>query len=141
MFERFDDKARRTVVIAQEEARLLGHKHIGTEHLLLALAHQPGTVAQRALATCGVTFPALRDAIAEAVGGPDDSVPLGHVPFTPRAKRVLELSLSEAMQLKHNYIGAEHILLGLIREGKGVAARVLTARGADPSRVRQAVIQ
>jgi ATP-dependent Clp protease ATP-binding subunit ClpA len=140
MFERFTDRARRVVVLAQEEARLLNHNYIGTEHLLLGLIHEGEGVAARALESLGISLEAVRAQVEEIIGQ-GQSAPTGHIPFTPRAKKVLELSLREATQLGHNYIGTEHILLGLIREGEGVAAQVLVKLGADLSRVRQQVIQ
>jgi ATP-dependent Clp protease ATP-binding subunit ClpA len=140
MFERFTDRARRVVVLAQEEARLLNHDYIGTEHLLLGLAHEGQGVAAIGLERLGIRLEALRSQVEEIIGR-GDSTPGGHIPFTPRAKKVLELSLRESQQLGHNYIGTEHILLGLIREGEGVAAQVLVKLGADFSRVRQQVIQ
>src|SRR6201999_1049485 len=130
MFERFTDRARRVVVLAQEEARMLNHNYIGTEHILLGLIHEGEGVAAKALESLGISLEAVRQ-----------QAPSGHIPFTPRAKKVLELSLREALQLGHNYIGTEHILLGLIREGDGVAAQVLVKLGADLNRVRQQVIQ
>jgi ATP-dependent Clp protease ATP-binding subunit ClpA len=140
MFERFTDRARRVVVLAQEEARLLNHDYIGTEHLLLGLAHEGQGVAAKALELLGIRLEALRAQVEEIIGR-GQWAPSGHIPFTPRAKKVLELSLRESKQLGHNYIGTEHILLGLIREGEGVAAQVLVKLGADFSRVRQQVIQ
>jgi ATP-dependent Clp protease ATP-binding subunit ClpC len=140
MFERFTDRARRVVVLAQEEARLLSHSYIGTEHILLGLIHEGEGVAAKALESLGISLEAVRNQVEEIIGQGGSS-PSGHIPFTPRAKKVLELSLREALQLGHNYIGTEHILLGLIREGEGVAAQVLVKLGADLSRVRQQVIQ
>ena len=140
MFERFTDRARRVVVLAQEEARLLNHSYIGTEHILLGLIHEGEGVAAKAMESLGISLEAVRSQVEEIIGQGGSS-PSGHIPFTPRAKKVLELSLREALQLGHNYIGTEHILLGLIREGKGVAAQVLVKLGADLSRVRQQVIQ
>jgi ATP-dependent Clp protease ATP-binding subunit ClpC len=140
MFERFTDRARRVVVLAQEEARLLSHSYIGTEHILLGLIHEGEGVAAKALESLGISLEAVRNQVEEIIGQGGTS-PSGHIPFTPRAKKVLELSLREALQLGHNYIGTEHILLGLIREGEGVAAQVLVKLGADLSRVRQQVIQ
>ena len=140
MFERFTDRARRVVVLAQEEARLLHHNYIGTEHILLGLIHEGEGVAAKALESLGISLEAVRSQVEEIIGQGGQS-PSGHIPFTPRAKKVLELSLREALQLGHNYIGTEHILLGLIREGEGVAAQVLVKLGADLSRVRQQVIQ
>ncbi len=140
MFERFTDRARRVVVLAQEEARLLNHNYIGTEHILLGLIHEGEGVAAKALEQLGISLEAVRTQVEEIIGQGGSS-PSGHIPFTPRAKKVLELSLREALQLGHNYIGTEHILLGLIREGEGVAAQVLVKLGAELSRVRQQVIQ
>jgi len=140
VFERFTDRARRVVVLAQEEARLLNHNYIGTEHILLGLIHEGEGVAAKALESLGISLEAVRAQVEEIIGH-GGAAPSGHIPFTPRAKKVLELSLREALQLGHNYIGTEHILLGLIREGEGVAAQVLVKLGADLSRVRQQVIQ
>src|ERR671919_195178 len=140
MFERFTDRARRVVVLAQEEARLLNHNYIGTEHILLGLIHEGEGVAAKALESLGISLEAVRQQVEEIIGQ-GQQAPSGHIPFTPRAKKVLELSLREALQLGHNYIGTEHILLGLIREGEGVAAQVLVKLGADLNRVRQQVIQ
>ena len=140
VFERFTDRARRVVVLAQEEARLLNHNYIGTEHILLGLIHEGEGVAAKVLESLGISLEAVRGQVEEIIGQGGSS-PSGHIPFTPRAKKVLELSLREALQLGHNYIGTEHILLGLIREGEGVAAQVLVKLGADLSRVRQQVIQ
>jgi len=140
VFERFTDRARRVVVLAQEEARLLNHSYIGTEHILLGLIHEGEGVAAKALESLGISLEAVRNQVQDIIGQGGSS-PSGHIPFTPRAKKVLELSLREALQLGHNYIGTEHILLGLIREGEGVAAQVLVKLGADLSRVRQQVIQ
>ncbi len=140
MFERFTDRARRVVVLAQEEARMLNHNYIGTEHILLGLIHEGEGVAAKALESLGISLDAVREQVQEIIGQ-GQQAPTGHIPFTPRAKKVLELSLREALQLGHNYIGTEHILLGLIREGEGVAAQVLVKLGADLTRVRQQVIQ
>jgi ATP-dependent Clp protease ATP-binding subunit ClpC len=140
MFERFTDRSRRVVVLAQEEARLLNHNYIGTEHLLLGLVHDGEGVAAKALESLGISLEAVR-AQVEQIIGQGQSAPSGHIPFTPRAKKVLELSLRESKQLGHDYIGTEHILLGLIREGEGVAAQVLVNLGGGLSRVRQQVIQ
>src|SRR6187549_3991572 len=140
MFERFTDRARRVVVLAQEEARMLNHNYIGTEHILLGLIHEGEGVAAKALESLGISLDAVRQQVEEIIGQ-GQQAPSGHIPFTPRAKKVLELSLREALQLGHNYIGTEHILLGLIREGEGVAAQVLVKLGADLNRVRQQVIQ
>ena len=140
MFERFTDRARRVVVLAQEEARHLDHDYIGTEHILLGLIHEGEGVAATSLESLGISLEAVRAQVEEIIAqGP--SAPTGHIPFTPRAKKVLELSLREALGLGHNYVGTEHILLGLIREGDGVAAQVLVKLGADLARVRQQVVQ
>jgi ATP-dependent Clp protease ATP-binding subunit ClpC len=139
MFERFTDRARRVVVLAQEEARMLDHNYIGTEHILLGLIHEGEGVAAKALESLGISLEAVRQQVEEIIGRGQQPLS-GHIPFTPRAKNVLELSLREALELSHNYIGTEHILLGLIREGDGVAARVLVRLGADLNRVRQQVI-
>ena len=139
MFERFTDRARRVVVLAQEEARLLNHNYIGTEHILLGLIHEHEGVAAKALESLDISLESVRGQVEEIIGQ-GAKPPGGHIPFTPRAKRVLELSLREALQLGHNYIGTEHILLGLIREGEGVAAQVLVKLGADLARVREQVV-
>ena len=140
VFERFTDRARRVVVLAQEEARLLNHNYIGTEHILLGLIHEGEGVAARALEDLDINLESVRNQVVEIIGQ-GSQAPSGHIPFTPRAKKVLELSLREALQLGHNYIGTEHILLGLIREGEGVAAQVLVKLGAELTKVRQTVIQ
>jgi ATP-dependent Clp protease ATP-binding subunit ClpC len=140
MFERFTDRARRVVVLAQEEARTLNHSYIGTEHILLGLTREGEGVAVKALESLGISLEAVRQQVEEIIGQ-GQQAPSGHIPFTPRAKKVLGLSLRESVQLDHNYIGTEHILLGLIREGEGVAAQVLVKLGADLSRVRQHVIE
>jgi ATP-dependent Clp protease ATP-binding subunit ClpC len=140
MFERFTDRARRVVVLAQEEARALNHNYIGTEHILLGLIHEGEGVAAKALESMGISLEAVRTEVEDIIGT-GGHPPNGYIPFTPRAKKVLELALREALQLGHKYIGTEHILLGLIREGEGVAAQVLVKLGADLSRVRQQVIQ
>jgi ATP-dependent Clp protease ATP-binding subunit ClpC len=140
MFKRFTDRARRVVVLAQEEARMLKHGYIGTEHILLGLIHEGEGVAAKALESLGISLDAVRQQVEEIIGQ-GQHTPSGHIPFTPRAKEVLELSLTEAVQLGHDYIGTEHILLGLIREGGGVAAEVLVKLGANLNRVRQQVIQ
>ena len=139
MFERFTERARRVVVLAQEEARLLDHNYIGTEHLLLGLIHEGQGVAAQALTRLGVSLEAVRAQVEEIIGQ-GQSAPTGHIPFTPRAKKVLELSLREALELGHNYIGTEHILLGLLREGQGVGAQVLVKLGAGRDQVRQVVV-
>jgi ATP-dependent Clp protease ATP-binding subunit ClpA len=140
MFERFSQRARRVVVLAQEEARMLDHNYIGTEHILLGLIREGEGVAGRALESLGISLEAVRQQVEQIIGR-GQQAPSGHIPFTPRAKKVLELALREAQQLGHNYIGTEHILLGLIREGSGVAAQVLVKLGADLNRVRQQVIR
>ena len=140
MFERFTDGSRRVVVLAQDEARVLNHNYIGTEHILLGLIHEGGGVAARTLESLGISLDAVRQQVEEIIGR-GQQAPSGHIPFTTRAKKVLELSLRESLQLGHDYIGTEHILLGLLREGDGVAAQVLVRLGADLNRVRQQVIQ
>jgi ATP-dependent Clp protease ATP-binding subunit ClpC len=140
MFERFTDRARRVVVLAQEEARILNHNYIGTEHILLGLIREGEGVAAKALESLGISLDAVRQQIQEIIGRGQEA-PSGHIPFTPRAKKVLELSLREALQLGHEYIGTEHILLGLIREGDGVATQVLVHLGADLNLMRHQVIQ
>jgi len=140
MFERFSDRARRVVVLSQEEARLLNHNYIGTEHILLGLIAETEGVGARALQSLGVRLDSVRHEVEEIIGQ-GGSPPSGHIPFTPRAKKVLELSLREAMQLGHNYIGTEHVLLGLVREGEGVACQVLVKLGADLPRVRTKVLE
>jgi ATP-dependent Clp protease ATP-binding subunit ClpC len=140
MFERFTDRARRVVVLAQEEARLLNHNYIGTEHVLLGLLREADGVAAQTLAALDISLEAVRGRVEEIIGmglGPTGS---GHAPFTPRAKKVLEMALREALNLGHNYIGTEHLLLGLVREGEGVAAQVLVAMGAELAVVRRMVI-
>jgi hypothetical protein len=139
MFERFTDRARRVVVLAQEEARLLDHNSIGTEHLLLGLMRVDDGVAVTALRSLDVSLDAVRVEVEQIIGR-GTAPPEGHIPFTPRAKKVLEMSLREALQLAHNYIGTEHILLGLLREGEGVGAQVLVQLGADLGTVRHTVI-
>ena len=140
MFDRFTDRARRVIVLAQDEARMLNHNYIGTEHLLLGLIHEGEGVAAKALESLGISLEAVREQVEEIIGQ-GQQAPTGHIPFTPRAKKVLELSMREALQLNHPYIGTEHILLGLIREGEGVAAQVLIKLGADLNRVRNQVLQ
>jgi len=140
MFERFTDEARRVVVLAQEEARMLDHNYIGTEHLLLGLIREGDGVAAKALGRLGIRLEVVRQQVEKIIGR-GQQARSGHIPFTPRAKRILELSLREALQLGHNYIGTEHILLGLAREGEGVAAQVLVRLGADLNRVRRQVIE
>ncbi len=140
MFERFTDRARRVVVISQEEARRLQHNYIGTEHLLLGLLAVRGGVAYKILDQFGMSPEGAREEVVAQVGTGSTTMQ-GHIPFTPRAKKVLELSLREALQLNHNYIGTEHILLGLVREGEGVAAQIIQAHGGDLRTVREAVIE
>ncbi len=140
MFERFTDRARRVVVLAQEEARVLNHNYIGTEHILLGLLREDEGVAAQALKALEISLETVRQQVEQIIGQ-GQQAPSGHIPFTPRAKKVLELSLREALQLGHNYIGTEHILLGLIHEGHGVAAQVLARLGADLNRVRQQVVE
>jgi ATP-dependent Clp protease ATP-binding subunit ClpC len=140
MFERFTSRARRVVVLAQEEARMLNHDYIGTEHILLGLIHEGEGVAAKALKSLGISLDAVRQQVEEIIGQ-GQQAPSGHIPFTPRAKKVLELSLREARRLGHNYIGTEHILLGLIHEGDGVGAQVLRGFGVDFNRARQQIIQ
>src|SRR5207302_1916356 len=140
MFERFTGRARQVVALAGEEARILNHGWIGTEHILLGLIHEGDGLAARSLVSLGISLDAVRQQVEEIIGR-GQQAPSGHIPFTPRAKKVLELSLRESLQLGHNYIGTEHILLGLLREGDGVAAQVLVRLGADLNRVREQVIQ
>jgi hypothetical protein len=140
MFERFTDRARRVVVLAQEEARMRNHNYIGTEHILLGLIREGNGTAVKALESLGISLDVVRQDVDQIIGR-GQYAPSGHIPFTPRAKKVLELSLRESVQLGHGYIGTEHILLGLIREGDGVAAQVLVKLGAGLNRVRQQVIQ
>jgi ATP-dependent Clp protease ATP-binding subunit ClpC len=140
MFERFTDGSRRVVVLAQEEAKMLNHDYVGTEHILLGLLDEGDGLAARSLESLGISLDAVRQQVEEIIGR-GQQAPSGHIPFTPRAKKVLELSLSESLRLGHGYIGTEHILLGLIREGDGVAAQVLVKLGADLNRVREQVLQ
>ena len=141
MFERFTDRARASLSYAQDEARELGHDFIGTEHLLLGLLREGEGVGAKALGALQISLEETRQRVAEMIGTGSASDPASSPPFTPRAKKVLELSLREALQIGHNYIGTEHLLLGLVREGDGVAARVLVASGADLARVRQQVME
>src|SRR6202021_1564595 len=141
MFERFTDRARRVIVLPQDEARGINHNWIGTEHLLIALIRENSGVGARALESLDISLDAARQQVESIIGRGRQPVGDGHIPFPPRAKKVLELSLLEALQLSHDYIGTEHILLGLIREGDGVAAQVLVKLGADLNRVRHQVIQ
>ena len=140
MFDRFTDRARRVIVLAQDEARMLNHNYIGTEHILLGLIHEGEGVAAKALEALGISLEAVREQVEEIIGQ-GQQAPTGHSPFTPRAKKVLELSMREALQINHPYIGTEHILLGLIREGEGVAAQVLIKLGADLNRVRKQLLK
>src|SRR5476651_1121319 len=140
MFERFTDRARRVVVLAQEEARMLNHNYIGTEHILLGLIHEGEGVAAKALESLGISLDAVREQVEEIIGQ-GQQAPSGHIPFTPRAKKVLELSLREALQLGHNYIGTEHILLEILREGDGVACQVLLDFDVDADKVRDRVFE
>jgi ATP-dependent Clp protease ATP-binding subunit ClpA len=140
MFERFTDRARRVVVLAQEDARLLNHNYIGTEHLLLGLIHEGHGVAAQALESLGISLEAVRQQVEQIIGR-GQQAPSGHVPFTPRAKKVLELAMRESDALGHVHIDTEHLLLGLIREGHGVAAQVLVKLGGDLNSVRQQVIR
>jgi ATP-dependent Clp protease ATP-binding subunit ClpC len=141
LFERFTDAARRVVVLAQEEARQLGNNYIGTEHLLLGLVHEGSGEAARAMADAGLTLDRVREQVRVLVGRPeDDPKPSGHIPFTPRAKTVMELALREALRLRHRYLGTEHLLLGLLQEGKGVAIEALRGLGTDPGELRRAVL-
>jgi len=138
VFERFTDQAQRVVVAAQDEARKLNHDFIGTEHILLGLTREEQGAAASALQSLGISLEAVRQQVEQIIGR-GQQAPSGHIPFTPRAKKVLEFSLRESQQLRHEHIGAEHILLGLIREGEGIAAQVLARLGADLNRVRQVI--
>jgi ATP-dependent Clp protease ATP-binding subunit ClpC len=140
MFERFTDRGRLVVILAQKEARMLNHNYIGTEHMLLGLIHEGEGVAAKSLESLGISLEGARSQVEEIVDQGQQAPP-DNIPFTPRAKKMLELSLREAAQLGHDYIGTEHILLGLIREGEGIAAQVLVELGAELTRVRQEVIQ
>jgi len=142
VFERFTERARQVVVLAQGEARALDHNYIGTEHLLLGLLREQEGVAGRALESLGVTLEEIRPRVMDIVGrGHPENVTTGQIPFTPRAKKVLELSLREALSLGHNYIGTEHLLLGLLREGNGAGARILQDAGAGAERIREAIVR
>jgi len=138
VFERFTDRARRVVVLAQEEARQLSHSYIGTEHVLLGLIHEGEGVAAKALESLGISLEAVREKVEETIG-PAGTAASGAPPFTPRAKKVLELSLREALRLKHRSIGTEHVLLGLIREGQGLGALVLAEAKVDLAELRRTV--
>jgi len=139
MFERFTDRARRMVVLAQEEARMLDHNWIGTEHILLGLVHEGEGVAAEALTALGISLAAMRQAVEDIIGRGAEP-PAGHIPFTPRSKKVLELSLREALSLGSDHIGTEHVLLALLREGDGVGAQILVGAGVDLNRARQQII-
>jgi ATP-dependent Clp protease ATP-binding subunit ClpC len=139
VFERFTERARQVVVLAQDEARKLGHNYIGTEHILLGLLREEEGLAARVLETLGITLEPVRAEVARIIGRGDEAAS-GQIPFTPRAKKVLELSLREARSLRHNYIGTEHVLLGLVRENEGVAAHILLDFGADAQKIRNEVI-
>ncbi|PZS12416.1 MAG: hypothetical protein DLM60_22330 [Pseudonocardiales bacterium] len=139
MFKRFTARARRTIVLAQEEARLLQHNYLGTEHLVLGLLAEGDGIGAQALQRAGITLESVRAGIEEFVGR-GEGAPKGHIPFTPRAKEVLKLALSEALELGHNYIGTEHILLGLLQEGEGLGVKVLVAAGAQPDQLRATVL-
>jgi len=140
VFERFTERARQVVVLAQEEARTLRHAYIGTEHILLGLLREQEGLAARVLESLGVTLERVRELVAAIVGAGEGEVSSGQIPFTPRAKKILEMALREALSLGHNYIGTEHILLGLVRENEGVAARILLDSGAAPERIRDEVL-
>jgi ATP-dependent Clp protease ATP-binding subunit ClpC len=140
MFERFTDRARRVVVLAQEEARMLDHDHVGTEHVLLGLIHEGSGLAARVLEALRIRPEVVRERVEEAIGR-GEQAPSGHIPFTPQAKELLRLALQESRDLGHSYVGTEHILLGLIRQGDGVAAQVLTGLGADLNGARVQVIR
>jgi ATP-dependent Clp protease ATP-binding subunit ClpA len=140
MFERFTDRARRVVVLAQDEARMLNHNYIGTEHILLGLIGENGGIASQVFASLGLDLDQARSDVLKLIGK-GTQAPSGHIPFTPRGKKCLELALREALQLGHNYIGTEHVLLGMIREGEGVGAQVMVRNGLDLNKVRQAVIE
>lgn len=139
MFTRFTSRARRAIVLGQEQARALRHDFIGTEHLLLGLLAEGEGIAAHALQQAGITLDAVRAEVAELIGC-GEATPLGHIPFTPRAKKVLELALREAQHLGHNFIGTEHVLLGLIRETEGVAAQVLVKLGTDLTQLRETIL-
>jgi ATP-dependent Clp protease ATP-binding subunit ClpC len=141
VFERFTERARQVVVLAQDEARALKHNYIGTEHILLGLLREEEGLAARVLESLDVTVEEVRAQVARIIGPGDEPIVSGQIPFTPRAKKVLELSLREALSLKHNYIGTEHILLGLVRENEGVAARILLAFDADAGKVRNEIMR
>jgi len=141
MFERFTSEARRAIVLAQEEARRLQHNYIGTEHLLLGLLAEPDAIAARAVARFGLDLASGVTDVTEIIGLGQQPMQGGHIPFTPRAKKCLELALREALQLGHDYIGPEHVLLGIVREGEGVAARILTKHGGNLGAVRAAVTE
>jgi ATP-dependent Clp protease ATP-binding subunit ClpC len=141
VFERFTERAKQVVVLAQEEARALKHNYIGTEHILLGLLREEEGLAARVLESLDITVEEVRAQVARIIGPGDEPIVSGQIPFTPRAKKVLELSLREALSLKHNYIGTEHILLGLVRENEGVAARILLDFGADAEKIRNEIMR
>jgi ATP-dependent Clp protease ATP-binding subunit ClpC len=141
VFERFTERARQVVVLAQDEARALGHNYIGTEHILLGLLREEEGLAARVLESLDITVEEVRAQVQRLGGQGDEEIVTGQIPFTPRAKKVLELALREALSLKHSYIGSEHILLGLVRENEGVAARILLSFEADAERIRNETIR
>jgi ATP-dependent Clp protease ATP-binding subunit ClpC len=141
VFERFTERAREVVVLAQDEARALRHNYIGTEHILLGLLREEEGLAARVLESLDITVEEVRAQVARIIGPGDEPIVSGQIPFTPRAKKVLELSLREALSLKHTYIGTEHILLGLVRENEGVAARILLDFGADAEKIRNEIMR
>jgi ATP-dependent Clp protease ATP-binding subunit ClpC len=140
MFERFTERARKVMVLAQDEARRFHHNYIGTEHILLGLVSEGSGVGFQALSSLDITLDGVREQVASIVGYGEEEA-RGNIPFTPRSKKVLELALREAMQLGHNYMGTEHLLLGLVREGEGVAARILSNLDVDPDMVRREVLR
>jgi ATP-dependent Clp protease ATP-binding subunit ClpC len=141
VFERFTERAKQVVVLAQDEARALRHNYIGTEHILLGLLREEEGLAARVLESLDITVEEVRAQVARIIGPGDEPIVSGQIPFTPRAKKVLELSLREALSLKHNYIGTEHILLGLVRENEGVAARILLDFDADAEKIRNEIMR
>jgi ATP-dependent Clp protease ATP-binding subunit ClpC len=141
VFERFTERAKQVVVLAQDEARALSHNYIGTEHILLGLLREEEGLAARVLESLDITVEEVRAQVARIIGPGDEPIVSGQIPFTPRAKKVLELSLREALSLKHNYIGTEHILLGLVRENEGVAARILLDFDADAEKIRNEIMR
>jgi ATP-dependent Clp protease ATP-binding subunit ClpC len=141
VFERFTERARQVVVLAQDEARAFGHNYIGTEHILLGLLREEEGLAARVLESLDITVEEVRAQVKRLIGQGDEEIATGQIPFTPRAKKVLELALREALSLKHSYIGSEHILLGLVRENEGVAARILLSFDADAEKIRNETIR